>query len=214
MLRPKRKSETAGQDHPTRLRLVEVVAGRIEEVGVDGVDIDDVLTKVGVTKGAMYHYFGSINDLLVAGLLHAYTLRMEQAKAGAVPLITECNTASEMRERMYSLVATYHQIPVRNPLRFLRLQAFTLAFTQPELAPEVARLQTELTDVFVEICRELQRRGWVRKELDPRAYAALIQALSQGRVVDDIVPESDRVDPEAWVALVKQILDATFFVGA
>lgn len=211
MLKPRRKSAGAGGDHPTRTLLVGETSRQIEEFGVVGVDIETVLTKAGVTKGALYHHFGSVNDLVIAGLLHAFAARMEEAKAGTRTLVTECSTAREARERLNMLIKAYHEIPARNPLRSLRLQAFTLALTEPKLAPEIAKLQTELTHVMTEVAREMQARGWLRSEFDPRTFAALVQALNQGRIVDDIVEEADRVDPDEWISLVGSIFDRNLF---
>lgn len=212
MLKPKRKSPTSLQEHPTRVHLIEETARQIEASGITGVDVESVLANLGVTKGALYHHFGSINDLLVAGLLHAFRERMDEAKTGALALINECTSAAEARDRLYSRILMYHEVPARNPLRSLRMQAFTVALTEPSLAPEIARLQTELTEAMTDIAREMQNRGWARNDFDPHAFAALVQALNQGRVIDDIVDEADRVNSDAWVSLVKTIFDRNFFI--
>lgn len=209
MKKPRRK--VVKTEHPTRQLLIEETSRRVEEFGVDGVDVDAVLSKLKVSKGALYHYFGSINELLTAGLLHAYRKRMEEAKIGSLALITDYKSAQEVRERMYEAVDSYHQIPIRNPLRSLRMQAYMVAQTQPTLKLEIGRIQAELTEAFTSAVRELQIRGWVRGDMDPRAFSVLLQALNQGRAIDDIVPDADRVNPESWIAIIRQVIDHMLF---
>ena len=209
MKKPRRKS--AKTDNPTRQLLIEETSRRVEEFGVDGVDIDAVLSKLKVSKGALYHYFGSINELLTAGLLHAYKNRMEEAKIGSLALATDFKSAKEVRERLYKAVDSYHHVPARNPLRSLRMQAYVVAQSQPTLALEIGRIQAELTEAFTIAVRELQRRGWVRGDMDPRAFSVLFQALNQGRAIDDIVTDADRVNPESWIAIIRQVIDHMLF---
>ena len=210
MKKPRRKS--AKSDHPTRQLLIEETSRWIEEFGVDGVDIEAVLLKLKVSKGALYHHFGSINDLLSAGLLYAYRTRMEEAKIGSLALITNYESVKEIRERMYKVVDSYHGVPARNPLRSLRMQAYMLTRTQPNLAPEIGRIQAELTATFASVVLELQKRGWARHDMDPHAFSTLMQALNLGRVIDDVVADEDRVNPESWIAIVRQVIDHVLFV--
>jgi hypothetical protein len=91
------------------------------------------------------------------------------------------------------------------------MQVYMVAQTQPTLKPEIGRIQAELTGAFTSALRELQNRGWVRDDMDPHAFSVLFQALNQGRAIDDIVAEADRVNPESWIAIIRQVLDNTLF---
>jgi len=72
--------------------------------------------------------------------------------------------------------------------------------------------QERLTDSLADIVRELQARNWVRRSLDPRAVAILIQAYTIGRAVDDVTP--NHVDPDAWVAVIDLVMDSVLLDGA
>jgi AcrR family transcriptional regulator len=212
MLRPSRKRDSDVVDHPTRLRLVEEAARQIKAAGIEGVDIETVLTNVGVTKGSLYHHFGSVNDLFIAGILHAFEEALSESKAWSHSMLEECHSAKEARDRLRWIIEQ-SQVRERQDVRSLRLHALSLARTQPSLATEIARIQAELTDVMTDVIREMQQRGWSRADIDPRANAVLIQAMNLGRIVDDVVAESDRVDPDAWIALFKDVLDSTFIIN-
>lgn len=211
MLRPSRAKKSDERIHPTRQRLVEEAARQIVTGGVEAVDVDLVLANVGVTKGSMYHHFTSVNDLIIAGLLRAFEDGIRESEVWSLSLRNESRSAREARDRLRSIVGT-SQVAERRMLRSIRLQALSMARTQPELAEGIARLQADLTDMITEVNQEFQRRGWTRPELDPRALAVLIQAMNLGRIVDDVVPESHRVDPDGWIALYNDVLDATFII--
>lgn len=50
----------------TRATLIDAAAGCFERMGFAETSLDAVLRAAGVSKGALYHYFGSKNDLLEA----------------------------------------------------------------------------------------------------------------------------------------------------
>lgn len=211
MARTSRARDASGSGHPTRRHLVEETSRQIFSVGIEAVDVDEVLANVGVTKGSLYHHFGSVDDLMVAGLLHAFEGAIRESEEWSLSMRDECRSAREARDRLRDLVER-SQAPERWPIRSIRLHALSMARTHPGIREEVARLQAGLTDTMTEIHREFQVRGWTRTDADPRALAVLLQAMNMGRIVDDVVRPEDRVDPAAWIALYSDVLDRFFIV--
>src|SRR5690349_10764613 len=68
-----------GQTVPER--LVEAALRLFAERGFEGTSVQDVVTAAGVTKGAMYHYFGAKDDLLAE--IYARVLRMQMERLTA-----------------------------------------------------------------------------------------------------------------------------------
>ena len=68
-----------GQTVPER--LVEVSLRLFAEKGFEGTSVQDVVAAAGVTKGAMYHYFGSKDDLLAEIYARVLRLQMERLEA-------------------------------------------------------------------------------------------------------------------------------------
>nr|WP_165938431.1 TetR/AcrR family transcriptional regulator [Parafrankia sp. Ea1.12] len=65
-------------------RLLGVALKLFAEKGFEGTSVQDVVAAAGVTKGAMYHYFGSKDDLLYeiyGRVLRMQTDRLEKAAA-------------------------------------------------------------------------------------------------------------------------------------
>jgi AcrR family transcriptional regulator len=65
-----------GQTVPER--LIEVALRLFAEKGFEGTSVQDVVVTAGVTKGAMYHYFGSKDDLLAEIYARVLRLQMER----------------------------------------------------------------------------------------------------------------------------------------
>ncbi|MFD6953428.1 TetR family transcriptional regulator [Nocardiopsis sp. TSRI0078] len=67
------ETETAGGSVPER--LLGAATRLFAERGYEGTSVQEVVAAAGVTKGAMYHYFGSKDDLLYE--VYARVLRMQ-----------------------------------------------------------------------------------------------------------------------------------------
>ncbi|MFE6389771.1 TetR/AcrR family transcriptional regulator, partial [Nocardiopsis dassonvillei] len=73
-----RGQQTAEADTPTRSvpeRLLGAATRLFASNGYEGTSVQEVVAAAGVTKGAMYHYFGSKDDLLYE--VYARVLRMQ-----------------------------------------------------------------------------------------------------------------------------------------
>lgn len=86
-------------DKPTRAdlaaarreELIQTAARHFAAKGFDGTNLADVAADAGVTKGLLYHYFGSKRDLFLAGL----TALDLDTILDAFPAIVEGATLSE-----------------------------------------------------------------------------------------------------------------------
>ncbi|GAB2662857.1 TetR/AcrR family transcriptional regulator [Saccharopolyspora gloriosae] len=70
-------------------RLLAAATRLFAEHGFETTSVQQIVDAAGVTKGAMYHYFGSKDDLLYeiyARLLRVQTARMERDADGGAPV--------------------------------------------------------------------------------------------------------------------------------
>lgn len=70
-------------------RLLAAATRLFAEQGFETTSVQQIVAAAGVTKGAMYHYFGSKDDLLseiYARLLRVQTARMERAADSSAPV--------------------------------------------------------------------------------------------------------------------------------
>lgn len=74
---------------PVPQRLLAVATRLFAEQGFETTSVQQIVDAAGVTKGAMYHYFGSKDDLLYevyARLLRVQMVRMEDAADSSEPV--------------------------------------------------------------------------------------------------------------------------------
>ena len=147
-------------------RAIEVFARR----GSKRTSLRAIAQEVGVTHAALTHYFGSLEELLVAVYRES-----ERRSDSSEPLQTDVTPAMAMRiaaernRRIPGLVQLYSTLTARaieedHPAA----QEFATA--------RFARLRDEISDQV----RDLQASGRLRADLDPGLVAALVVAASDG----------------------------------
>ncbi|OAA27378.1 transcriptional regulator [Frankia sp. EI5c] len=78
-------------------RLLGVARKLFAEKGFEGTSVQDVVAAAGVTKGALYHYFGSKDELLYeiyGRVLRMQTDRLEEAAAREGPIAERVHAAA------------------------------------------------------------------------------------------------------------------------
>jgi AcrR family transcriptional regulator len=78
-------------------RLLAEATRLFAERGFDRTSVQEIVEAAGVTKGALYHYFGSKDDLLhevYARVLRLQTERLDQIAAGDEPVATRVHKAA------------------------------------------------------------------------------------------------------------------------
>lgn len=165
------------QPEQTRERLLDCAFAEIQRSGFRAASLDAILEQSGVTKGALYHHFGSKAELGLAVIEERLRPWVEAgwkpALAGG-PLIDAaialCRSLGEQRGRqMFS-----QGCPFNNLIAELGGEE-----------PYRSRLRAILEDWragLVEGLREAQRRGELRADAEPEAAAAFIIAGLEGSV--------------------------------
>jgi AcrR family transcriptional regulator len=69
-------SARAGAGRPVKERLLRVATRLFARHGFEGTSVQDIVDAAGVTKGAMYHYYGSKDDLLFEVYHQLLTMQM------------------------------------------------------------------------------------------------------------------------------------------
>ena len=78
-------------------RLISAATELFAAKGFDRVAVQEIVDRAGVTKGAMYHYFGSKDDLLheiYGSVLRMQTERLEQIAGGTEPVAERLHAAA------------------------------------------------------------------------------------------------------------------------
>ncbi|SIO89976.1 TetR/AcrR family transcriptional regulator [Nocardiopsis sp. JB363] len=128
-------------------RLLSAATRLFAERGFEGTSVQEVVAAAGVTKGAMYHYFGSKDDLLFE--VYARVLRMQTEHLMAIS-----SRDAPVAERVHAAAADVIVTTVAN------LDDSTIFFrSMHQLAPEKQRSVRAERRKYHELFRSMIEQG-------------------------------------------------------
>lgn len=187
-----RRAEAAAA---TRTALIDAALELLRECGPVEFRIDELVRRTGVSIGGIYHHFGDRSGLL----REAYVSAIEEVQRHDTEVLAAMLTSIDSVE---ALVAGLRQLtvetisPARLAAREMRIEALALARRDPELLRRIIEVQTEVADAHIDAFRELQRRGWMKAEVDPYMFFLSIAGNTLGTIQDHIGPH--RLESQAW----------------
>jgi AcrR family transcriptional regulator len=201
------KMTEARAEHPTRQLLLSIAVDLLKEQGPVDFRVDDLLDRSGLTRGAVYHHFENVDDLIESALIASYSEGVEETVRYIRGVLVSATTFEQFRDGLFQANKNY----VRNEdLRVLRrLRAFTMANSGSRLAGSLAAEQQRVTDEYVAVIATAMERGWIKKTIDPRALAVFVQAYSFGVIIDDVSPT--HLDADQWAAHIEDYFQKCVF---
>jgi len=149
----------------TRNTILDAAAEVFDERGFAGASLSEILTKAGVTKGALYFHFSSKEELAMA-------LIEEQWKAD-LPFVDFDNVSLQTVIDICHGFA--HNIRTNVRVRASNRLVLEANFSRP--APEVYQ---RWISILQDILEHAQTRGDLRKEWDPALVADWVSATFLG----------------------------------
>ncbi len=140
-------------------RLLAEATRLFADRGFDRTSVQEIVEAAGVTKGALYHYFGSKDDLLhevYARVLRLQTERLEQIAGGA----------GDVAERLYKAAADVVVTSIEN-LDDTKIFFRSMHQLSPEKQKAVRAERRRYHERFRSLVEEGQREGVFRPELRP-----------------------------------------------
>jgi AcrR family transcriptional regulator len=194
-------------EHPTRKLLLSIAVDLLKEQGPIDFRVDDLLDRSGLTRGAMYHHFENVDDVIYSALIASYSEGLEATILYIRTVLASATSFEQFRDGLFQANENY----VRNEdLRVLRrLRAFALASPANALAETLAAEQQRLTDEYVSMIVEAMNKGWIRKSVDPLALAVFVQAYSFGVIIDDV--SMTHIDADLWAKHIEGYFEACVF---
>lgn len=193
---------------PTVKAVLDATIQMLEDGGEAAVRLDEVLRVSGISRGSLYHHFGSREGLIEAARLAQFTRSVNEDIAVLRQAILESPSKDALRKRLRLITEVVGSIE-RKHQRLFRISILASAYGRPTLERALGDEQKVVTDQITELVSQAQQRGWVRKDLNPRAIASFIQAYSIGRVLVDIDP--DRASDDDWFAVVSAAVEHLLF---
>ena len=138
-------------------RLLDTARALFAEKGFEGASVQDVVAAAGVTKGAMYHYFSSKDDLLYE--IYARVLRMQMERLEKVAA-QELPVEERVRAAAADVVATTIENLASTTIFFRSLHQLS-----EEKQKEVRRERRRYHETFRDMVVEGQQAGVFRGDV-------------------------------------------------
>jgi len=188
--------------HPTKVRLTEVAAALIDELGSQGFTVEQLLETSNISKGSLYHHFQDFHDVI----RQAQVMRFARYVEEDIETLTRVLLAASSREDMFGrldLISRATHDSLRSPRRSNRIEILAGARHSEDMRISLGAAQARLTGAISDLVREMQAKEFVSAEIDPASVAVFIQAYSLGLVVNDVSNET--VDMEKWHAMISRM---------
>lgn len=169
----------------TRARLLDAGIERMA-AGGSAVKFEAIANDVGLTQGALYHHFGSVDGLVE----EVY----KEAVRRHARLVVAASSDGAGRDRLLGLVdesaALYgSETPFYRLLLRLHIEA---GVNRPHLAPIARKVQRRQREYMTQLIAEGQLDGSIRPDLDPERVGQMVNATLQGLLVQQLEPPSDQ----------------------
>ena len=184
----------------TRARLLDAAINRLAEVGPDAT-FDAIAADVGVTKGALYHHFGTKETLVSEVYKEAVRRHAER--------VIDASQIGTGQARLQALIAASARLygsgtPFYRLLLRLHVEAGT---SRPYLADTARTVQRRQRDYMTQLVEAGQQDGSIRTDVDPRALGQTINAVMQGFLVQQLEPVAEqRRATEAFAELLERLI--------
>ena len=180
-------------------KLLEVTISELDRVGLAEIDIDSLLRKSKISKGSLYHHFGSKNGLLAAAEAQQFMKYLKREGETFRKLIEDCAT----KQKFVDLVAGVMKITrLESNLDFRkkRVRAIAMSFNDENLAQVLKNAQIEVTEYLAGSFQIAKDRGWVKPDTDLMALSYWIQGVFIGHIMLDITEQTEHEDAWSQVA--------------
>jgi len=193
--------------HPTKKLLVETVIELLENKKPNEILAEEVLEISGVSKGSMYHHFEDLQELVETAQLMRYSKWIDASIEFMTKYVLGATTKENFIESLRKLTELTQSVD-RKGARAERARALAACFDNPRMAKAMGAETQRHTDALADIIQEVQNRGLVRADVDPKAVAVFIQSYTLGKMVNDYNPTP--VSDEVWVNLITDMAIRTF----
>lgn len=140
-----------------RQRLLSAATRLFAARGFEGTSVQEIVSAAGVTKGAMYHYFDSKDDLLKE--IYGRVLRLQMDR-----LFTIADGPGPVAERLYTAAADVVQTSVEN-LDDSKIFIRSMHQLSPETSKAVRAERRRYHERFRDLVREGQEAGIFRDDV-------------------------------------------------
>jgi AcrR family transcriptional regulator len=172
----------------TKEAMLRVAIAAIDDGGEDGIRLDAILQEVGVSPSSLYYHYGNLTGLVEAAQVERFR-RANLNNAIEVRQRIELVESVDEFKKLVDLLIKNFLGSHRSIPRLQRANALGSAFGRPELLQLLGESQAEALNIGVEAIELAQQKGFVRENLNARAFVAWFDSQSFGRVLVELTQD-------------------------
>jgi len=181
-----------------RNRILHAAIESFGQTGFDRTKMDDIAKRLGLSKGTLYLYFKSKEDLFLA----ICERNLGEGEDDAL-FINKENVVSDA-EQIYDNIRKRER-----GMDKVMLEMVVESSRNPRLKKVMHQYQSMIHDHVAEEIKRKAREGFVRKDIDVDGLAVAIMALFDGLAVNRMLGMSESASKKAWVAMIRAIIDSS-----
>ena len=185
--------ETRQQGRKTIAVLLRFAAKELNSKGPSDFDLDTVLKRSKVSKGSLYHHFGSRNGLIVAVEIEHLKQGLNKDNEVLRAMVVACTDKDQFLSIIELVIRTGASEPTREVRRQL-IRAITLSKHDKKLAQAIQQTSIVGTTYLAETLQIAQSKGWIRPEVNLLAFAYWLQGVFLGQLMLEITEITDLGD--------------------
>ena len=178
-------------------KIIQSAIESFSQTGYDRTKMEDIAKRLGLSKGTIYLYFKSKEDLLVA--ICEYNIHKSD-KEDTGFFVKKENIASDA-EQIYDNIRRREQGNDRVMLEMVAESA-----RKPKLKKAMYELHVKIHDHVMQNVRSKIEEGFLKKDTDAASLAVALVALYDGLAVNRMLGVSDSANKKAWVAMLKAMI--------
>lgn len=178
-------------------KIIQAAIESFSQTGYDRTKMEDISKRLGLSKGTIYLYFKSKEDLFLA--ICEYNIqRSDKEDAGL--FVRKENVATDA-EQIYDNIRRREQGNDRVMLEMVAESA-----RNPKLKKAMYELHAKVHEHVMQNVRTKVEEGFLKKDADAASLAIALVALYDGLAVNRMLGVSDSANKKAWVAMLKAMI--------
>lgn len=153
-----------------RIHIIETAIREFANKGFDHANINTIAEKAGVSVGSIYKYVDSKESLFLTTIQYG----METLDTVLKDALSSTDDLLVKAGKIVRLIQKHS----RENRDLIRLYNEITSESNSELVRRISRQLEEISsDAYVQLIRQAQEQGQVRRDLDPRLYAYFVDSL-------------------------------------
>ena len=190
-------------EHKTRVRekIIQSAIKNFSKHGYANTKMDDVAKQADVSKGTLYLYFTSKEELFYSICKYAE----KSLVANTTPLFKDKKNLDKDLGEFFDSYGTETKETDR-----IWLEAITESMRNPRLKQMIGRHKLGIEDYITEFLKQMKSNtGFFKKDVDLHALAIGMIALYNGLTINKVAGKSDADNKDVWVKTMNAIFYGT-----